>query len=72
VAEKLYLEDDPMVKEASGVKVVTEDGKALAYFRGPMSITAAGAFMKHYGEFTDTIVDNPYIRYAMENWRKTK
>ena len=43
---KFFVMNDPEVKEPSGIKVVTDDGKILCHLRGPMSMAAAGVFIK--------------------------
>lgn len=41
----MFVVNDPNNDEPSYIKVITDNGKDLVYFHGPMSMFAAGAFI---------------------------
>ncbi len=61
----MFVVNDPDNAEASYIKIVDEDENALAYFHGPMSFFAAGAFI-HMSKAKSQ--DCQYI--ATQHWRE--
>ena len=68
---KFFVVNDPEVEEPSGIKVVAENGTTLVYLKGPMSMTAAGIFIKALldpTQDTSSPINTPLL-FAREHWR---